>query len=452
MARRPPAVGNNAFCVCLTAQDWPLPITVPNLDVIFDAVVVGGGPAGSASAAVLARAGWRVTVLEGRQPGREKTCGHCLATSAAPSVRRLGLETIIDAVTEDELHEVRIEPPAGWWRRRSALVAELPRGHHAIARLVDRRRMDEALLDLARRSGATVERPGRVVGLERHAAEGSAAPRHPWVVVVRGAAGRPERRLGCRLLVGADGLGSAVARFLGWGPRTPGRAFGFSGRAPREAIPDLPRRQIRLCVLRGGYVGAVRMPSGREASGDDQAAEAGEGAIHIAALVRRSSAARAPADFLRKAAANHSSLDGLARFAEATSWTAAGPMPWRPKQVSAAGAVLVGDAAGFVEPFTGEGMSWALTSAALLDEALAGRGPDQAGGFDERMARCYHQLWRESLLGAHQRCAWVARLIARPALLGAVLGVAPSLVSSAAHALMEHRNAGPTRRRRQVTA
>jgi flavin-dependent dehydrogenase len=99
----------------------------------------------------------------------------------------------------------------------------------------------------------------------------------------------------------------------------------------------------------------------------------------------------------------------------------AGPMPCRPRRVAGHRVVLVGDAAGYIEPFTGEGMSWALESAEILATVVADLSP---GGWTAAAARRYRRAWA-ARVGRRQRgCTWLARILSRPAVSRALFGVA----------------------------
>jgi flavin-dependent dehydrogenase len=210
------------------------------------------------------------------------------------------------------------------------------------------------------------------------------------------------------LLIGADGIGSAVARAAGLVDRDAvGRKFGFSMSLPARAsaAPELDGA-IAMFVERDGYLGVVREGSER---------------LHCAALI--SSDARMPTR----------PLDVITWFAErstivaralADGWrddaadiVATGPLPWRTTARTAPGVALVGDAAGYVEPFTGEGMRWAIESAWLLAEAL------ELGPWNEAVRARYEQAWRESIGAMHRRCALVATIVESPGIVGAVGGL-----------------------------
>ena len=100
---------------------------------------------------------------------------------------------------------------------------------------------------------------------------------------------------------------------------------------------------------------------------------------------------------------------------------AAGPIPCCPHRVASARVALVGDAAGYLEPFSGEGMSWAVESAAIL----AGVAADGARGrWDATYGRRYERAWRGRIRRRQRLCRLLAMTLDRPRLTGALHGAA----------------------------
>lgn len=343
------------------------------------AIVVGGGPAGAITARGLAREGWAVTVVERRPEGRGKCCGHCLHPRGVAALGRLGLAAAIAGEPATVGTELWV---AGRRGPRTALAGTLGGGT-----LAPRERFDAELRRAAVEAGVDwIEGSARV---ER---EADAAR-----VEIDG------RRAGpATLVIGADGVGSGVARAAGLAPARPGRKFGFS--TTLAAAPGGDSTLVTMTLDRDGYVGAV---------GD------GRGSVHLAALVRRDGSREAsdPATVIRRFASGFPALrDRLAdpRVAGRGAVHATGPLPWRPS--SPVGAVaLVGDAAGYVEPLTGEGMAWAIESAESLAATIGRLGWNAAG------AAAYRRAWRERCAASHARCAIVAALAGRS---GAVAALA----------------------------
>ena len=204
------------------------------------------------------------------------------------------------------------------------------------------------------------------------------------------------QRLRCRLVVGADGLGSAVARAAGLNrAASVGRKFGFAFDLDCSSAEVIPRDTVEMFVVNGGYLGVVNH---------------GRGMLHVAGLVaRRAGIARNPYSFIdsvtvRFERLQQTALNRLDR-GHCSQLLAAGPMPWRPWTVANDCVALVGDAAGYVEPFTGEGMSCALESAEALADVLADQSP---GAWTAATARRYRRAWRDRV-GRRQR---ICRMLA----------------------------------------
>ncbi len=305
-----------------------------------DVVVVGGGPAGSATALLLARAGVGVRIVERARFPRRKVCGEYLNAGAVAALGRLG---VLEAVREVAmlLRGVRLVTPG-------APPVELAFGGAALA--CAREVLDALLLDAAVAAGAVVEH-ARVDELVME--DGRCAG-----VRVRGDDGElTERR--ARFVVGADGVGSVVARRLGLTkpPRRGGRyAVGghYAGFGPLDGHVEMyvgdgayfalnPLSEIRANVM-------VVVPRERLAQWSrDVDAGVGGAAAALGRGVR--------------------SFEGATRLGPRVS---IGPLTHDVRRPSAAGALLVGDAAGFLDPFTGQGVFLALTGAERAAEAILG--------------------------------------------------------------------------------
>jgi len=359
-----------------------------------DAIVIaGGGVSGAVLAALLARAGREVIVVERRLEDETKCCGCCLAPRGVRRLESLGLGDALAAAGAR---------PTGRWRLRSAFGAVLfdeslgPRP----GAVVPRDRFDAALLDMARGAGARVIR-------------GATAQMAPGGAVVVRASGGTIERLRPWLLVGADGVGSGVARSAGLAPASRNatgtartlRRLGISWRVDASAARSMAidEEVIDIHLVEHGYLGFVHGADGLRVGAlalltptrGASPAINGLRSHDATSLGRGGDALTAAIDAWATVSPSLAALGGCEPKHEA-DFAATGPLPWRPRGVARAtaadlpGVALVGDAAGYEEPFTGEGMTWAIESAALLASVIERMlETHRAAAWDERAAAAY---------------------------------------------------------------
>jgi flavin-dependent dehydrogenase len=361
-------------------------------DVRADVAVVGGGPAGSVTALLLARAGVDVVLLERRRMPRSKPCGDCLSAQAARLLERLGLLDAVLRARPARLRGWRIISPAG--SAFESRFADVCRGDARVetAIAMPRHRLDSVLLDAATAAGARILAPVHV----RDVAPGPVLrgrDRDGTAVHIR-----------CRLVVGADGLRSVVARSMG--------------------APDRPPRRRKLSLTAHATGVRGRVDVGEMHIGDGACLgvapveEAGE--LHNVTLVvdseRCGRAVAAGADaFFRRSLARFPALDGrLDSIRVRGPLLASGPFDFPVPTPVADGRALVGDAAGYFDPFTGQGIYQAMASAELLaEEAVSAL---QAGDVSAARLARYARRRRALLRGARSVQRLIDEVLARPAL------------------------------------
>ena len=328
-----------------------------------DVVIVGGGPAGAALATALARRGHDVVVVERSAEPRWRACGVFSSPASVAALRRLGLEDSMLGVLARAIPAMRVETAGG---TRFRLTYGDDGSLLAPAVAFDRPALDGALLELARTAGATIRQATTVLAVR--------AGR----IALRGPTGEAE--IEARLVVGADGIRSVVARSFGavrptWLGDRVGLTFHVAD--PR---PDEPR-DARMILFRDGYVGLAPVPGGRVNVGivlaGRRAAElmqSGPQETVRAVLAGIPAAADDPVEW--SVAQPRDPIKGAA------------PIGHRVANRHGPGWLLVGDAAGFLDPFTGEGLHRALVSARLAAAAIdrhLGGDPDALPTYDRAM-------------------------------------------------------------------
>jgi len=338
----------------------------------YDIAVIGAGPAGSCAAIAAARRGARVVLLDRSTMPRAKVCGCCLAASGVAALEAAGAGEVLAGAVP--LRAIRVARGGrAMTLRREAGVA------------IAREDLDARLVDVARRAGvdvrlATSARVASDRTLQLTASDATSSLRADTVIV-------------------ADGLqGGALDDVPGFGWRVAARSMmGFGAVLPAHAL-DCPAGAIHMHVGRDGYIGIVRLPSG---------------ALDVAAAVAPEALRRAGS----VAACARMLLADVAHDAEAVErarWRGTPQLTRTRARVAAPGILVVGDAAGYIEPFTGEGMSWAIATGLAAGE-LAAR---DACAHEHWPARCAALVARPKW-----RCRAIALLLRSPALVGAAIAI-----------------------------
>jgi len=365
---------------------------------VYDAVIVGAGPAGSAAAILLARAGWSVALLEKQRFPRRKVCGECIAASNLPLLDGLGLGAVIAHDAGPELHSVAL------MRGNTTALAAMPAAgtRYPWGRALGRETLDVLLVEAARRAGAALIQPCTVTAI-------TGGPGN-WQVTVRAADGPPS--LQARVAIAAHGS---------WEALPSGRARRRLARSGADLFAF--KANFRGAVLAPGYLPVLALDGGY---GGMVVAEGG--VLTVACCVRRDRLdalrAKAPGrragevveDWLRRQCGGvDRALAGAQRDG---AWLASGPIDPGVRVRANDRLLRIGNAAGEAHPILGEGISMALQSAGLLCELLLGGcTADQRSdvAWQAGVARQYAARWRAQFALRLRLAALIAQLAMRPA-------------------------------------
>jgi geranylgeranyl reductase family protein len=362
----------------------------PSISGQYDAVVVGAGPAGSATAALLAGRGFSVLLLDRAAFPRDKACGEYTSPETEQVLKRLGvLEPVLQAGAR-RLPAMKVISPSG----RAFTMQYSSQGNSDDAHILatPRRVLDAILVDYARRSGACVREREKVEGVVLR--DGVAAG-----VTLRGRNGGTVE-VSARLVIGADGVHSAVVRSLGleaplrW-PQNLGMVAhyrGYSGLDDWGEMHVSAHGYAGLAPLsdRIVNVGLVMPMAAKRTDGGGSVAERFEAFANSFPGVRER-------------------LAGAERVSQVRG---VGPIGARVRRAYGPGYLLVGDAAGFFDPFTGEGVYKALRGAELAAEVAS-----EALDKDDLSARAlsrYARLRRRHFAAKEMVCRLVQLFVATP--------------------------------------
>ncbi|MEM9065105.1 MAG: NAD(P)/FAD-dependent oxidoreductase [Planctomycetota bacterium] len=343
-----------------------------------EVLVIGAGPAGALFSVLLARQGREVVLVDKGSFPRSKVCGCCIAPAGQRAFEQAGL----DGLLNDALTLRRME------MAHSGRSVSIPIPSY---RTIGRHELDQRLVESAESEGVEFRpntsarvRPDGICELDNGTLS-------PGVIVV------------------ADGLSGASLREhpgFGWRVR-PGSLVGL-GTVSDTPDAGLDAHAVTMACAAEGYVGAASIGGGRWSIA----------AAVTPQLIREQSPSGAMKQIYQRATGRTLALDAPVR--------GTAPLTRQRNSVEAGTRIfLLGDACGYAEPMTGQGMSWAFEGAGLLAPIVDAtiRGSTRPGAWQSVVDRRFRS--------AHARCAALTRLVRSDAA-QALIGLGASLSPRAA--------------------
>ena len=296
----------------------------------WDVIVIGAGPAGTGAARQAAAQGFTTLLVDRKQFPRFKVCGACINQRAVASLRSMGLGQALAELGAVALQTFQLEVDG----RSSSFPLQ---GGISLSRAA----LDMLLVEAAVRAGCHF-----LCGTSAVLLADPPAPSSHRHVQLKGSSGA--RRVEAKVVLVADGLrGSSVQgceelpdRIAPHARIGLGAAIGDRSDAYRPGV-------IYMGVTRRGYAGVVRTE---------------DGDLNLAAAV--------DPDFIKASGGAADAIERVLREArlplptalERADWQGTVPMTRARRALASHRVFVIGDAAGYVEPFTGEGIAWAIAS------------------------------------------------------------------------------------------
>jgi flavin-dependent dehydrogenase len=360
----------------------------------YDALIIGGGPAGATAALILARNGWSVALVERGTYPRRRVCGEFISATNLPLLHDLGIAQFFTSHAGPEVRRV------GLFAGDEVLTAAMPEARSAFGkwgRALGREHLDLALADLAVANGARIWQDTSAVALRRS--------NDGFVCDIKS---RNPNRLEGRLAIVANGSWEQTFMPQRLRAHKPTDMLAFKA---HFTGCDLATDLMPLLVFRGGYGGLVNSDGGR---------------VTLSYCIRRDALVRCRREFRTSSAGEavlrhlERSSQGLFQLAKRAqrqgSWLSSGPIWPGIRNCYAGGIFFAGNAAGEAHPIIAEGISMAMQSGWLLarrlvraqNEIVAGHGLAAAG-------RAYEKDWKKSFARRIYFAAMFAEAATRPA-------------------------------------
>lgn len=362
--------------------------------MVFDVLIIGGGPAGATTALLLAQAGWSVGIVEKKNFPRRKVCGEFISATSLPLLVKLGVADFYLAHAGPEVRRV------GLFANETMLVSEMPSVNSSLGewgRALGREHLDVALLEMAIRAGAKLWQPCSVMNLQHTAG----------LFTCNIIANNTTEEISARVVVMAHGSWERGLEHSGIKNHKPSDLLAFKAHFRNcDLSPDL----MPLMAFPGGYGGLVHSDNGR---------------VSLSCCIRR--------DTLQYARQLHPGLQAgetvlqhimttcfgvrkaLAHAEREGNWLAAGPIQPGIRKCYAKGIFFVGNIAGEAHPIIAEGISMAMQSAWLLSQVLIMQQKDVMTNQDlAGVGEEYTKRWTAHFTNRIHAAALFAQFAMRP--------------------------------------
>ena len=331
----------------------------------YDAIVIGGGPAGSSAAISLTARGARVLLLEEKHMPREKLCGEFITPEAFPTLERLGVMQQMISAGAQKIERASLVVSSG--RSVQTSISSISRdGTWAMS--LSRSRFDQILFDRARDAGVECRE-----GVAVKACFASGGMQTVEALVLPGGASATFR---APLIIDASGRNTRL--MLARNERIAGRRGSrlYALKAHLRGVRGIGD-QVELHFFKHGYGGFSRVE---------------DSLVNLCFIVEERILRRAagdPSKVLDASLMNSDVARDRLRGSEvAGKWHSAGPLAFGLRRLERDGILAVGDASGMIDPFTGTGLQMALRTGELAAEAIIGANGEPHSAL-QHYARCY---------------------------------------------------------------